>query len=74
MVMFNVTLKPNASAEELEKAKEEAKKTGGTIRHEYKLIKGFTLEYPDDHVHFLQSSQYVNVEQDGPAKTQTKTT
>ncbi|EEP81640.1 predicted protein [Uncinocarpus reesii 1704] len=70
MVMFNVTLKPNASPEELEKAKEEAKKTGGTIRHEYKLIKGFTVEYPDDHVHVLQSTSSVNVEQDGPARTQ----
>ncbi|WEW57264.1 hypothetical protein PRK78_002729 [Emydomyces testavorans] len=72
MVMFNVTLKPNASADELDKAKEEARKTGGTIRHEYKLIKGFTVEYPDDHVHVLQSTTYVNVEQDGPAKSQKK--
>ncbi|KAI1918552.1 hypothetical protein LOZ58_002460 [Ophidiomyces ophidiicola] len=70
MVMFNVTLKKEATNEDLEKAKEEARKTGGTIRHEYKLIKGFTVEYPDDHVHVLQSTSLVNVEQDGPAKTQ----
>ncbi|KAK2874929.1 hypothetical protein FQN49_001930 [Arthroderma sp. PD_2] len=65
---FNVTLKPGAPAEEIDKAKESAKKNGGTIRHEYKIIKGFTVEYPNDHNQddILKSNQYVNVEQDGP--------
>ncbi|KAF3483005.1 uncharacterized protein GIQ15_02329 [Arthroderma uncinatum] len=65
---FNVTLKPGAPAEEIDKAKASAKKNGGTIRHEYKLIKGFTVEYPDDHnlEDVLKSTNYVNVEQDGP--------
>jgi hypothetical protein len=37
-----VTLKENASADELTKAKEKAKSDGGEIKHEFTLIKGFT--------------------------------
>jgi hypothetical protein len=37
-----VTLKENASPEELNKAKDKAKADGGTIKHEFTLIKGFT--------------------------------
>jgi len=37
-----VTLKENASPEELNKAKEKAKIDGGVIKHEFTLIKGFT--------------------------------
>jgi len=69
-MLFNVTLKPDASPEELEKAKEQAKNEGGIIRHEYTLIKGFTVEYPDDHVNVLQTTEFVNVEQDGGVTTQ----
>jgi hypothetical protein len=35
-------LKENASPEELNKAKDKAKADGGTIKHEFTLIKGFT--------------------------------
>lgn len=37
-----VTLKENASPDELQKAKEKAKSDGGEIKHEFTLIKGFT--------------------------------
>lgn len=37
-----VTLKENASHEELDKAKEKAKADGGNIKHVFTLIKGFT--------------------------------
>ncbi|DAA72559.1 TPA_exp: Uncharacterized protein A8136_6362 [Trichophyton benhamiae CBS 112371] len=65
---FNVTMKPGAPDEALAKAKESAKKTGGTIRHEYKLIRGFTVEYPNDHNldDVLKSNDHIHVEQDGP--------
>ncbi|KAL1957273.1 hypothetical protein VTO42DRAFT_6179 [Malbranchea cinnamomea] len=69
-MLFNVTLKPDAAPQELEKAKEEARQKGGVIRHEYTLIKGFTVEFPDDHVSVLESNQHINVEQDGGVKTQ----
>ena len=39
---YNVTLKPDASPEELQNAKKEVESKGGKITHEFKLIKGFT--------------------------------
>lgn len=35
-------MKENANEEELTKAKENAKSSGGEIKHEFSLIKGFT--------------------------------
>lgn len=37
-----VTLKENASPDQLQKAKDKAKSDGGEIKHEFTLIKGFT--------------------------------
>ncbi|EEQ92449.1 hypothetical protein RJZ56_002968 [Blastomyces dermatitidis] len=68
-MLFNVTLKKDAPPEELERAKEEARKSGGTIKHEYTLIKGFTVEYPDDHIKVLESTEHLHVEQDGEVRT-----
>ncbi|KAB8216038.1 hypothetical protein BDV33DRAFT_179655 [Aspergillus novoparasiticus] len=71
MPLYNVTLKTkDSSPEELEKAKEKARKDGGTIKHEYTLIKGFTVEYPEDHVGILESSEHIHVEQDQEVKIQ----
>ncbi|KAF3388473.1 hypothetical protein F1880_003978 [Penicillium rolfsii] len=77
---YNVTLKPDAPAEKLEAAKEQAIGKGGTIKHEYSLIKGFvavanssssfSVEFPDDHVDTLESDDHVHVEKDGEVKTQ----
>jgi hypothetical protein len=39
-------LKENAKEEELTKAKENAKSSGGEIKHEFTLIKGFTCALP----------------------------
>jgi hypothetical protein len=39
-------LKENANEEELTKAKENAKSSGGEIKHEFSLIKGFTCVPP----------------------------
>ncbi|KAI9672455.1 MAG: hypothetical protein M1817_003221 [Caeruleum heppii] len=65
-----VTLKENAPHSELEKAKDTAKEQGGIIRHEYTLIKGFTVEFPADKVHAFQSNEHVHVEADEQVKTQ----
>ncbi|KAB8076669.1 hypothetical protein BDV29DRAFT_169839 [Aspergillus leporis] len=70
MPLYNVTLKKDSPKEELEKAKEKARNEGGTIKHEYTLIKGFTVEFPDDQVKALESSEHVHVEQDGEMKIQ----
>ncbi|KAK2758217.1 hypothetical protein FQN54_004061 [Arachnomyces sp. PD_36] len=69
-IRTRVTLKTGASQEELDKAKEQAKSQGGAIRHEYTLIKGFTVEYPEDHVQTLQTTDHIHVEQDGGVGTQ----
>ncbi|KKZ64145.1 hypothetical protein EMCG_01492 [[Emmonsia] crescens] len=52
------------------RAKEEARKSGGTIKHEYTLIKGFIVEYPDDHIEVLETTKHLHVEQDGEVHTQ----
>ncbi|KAL1855132.1 hypothetical protein Plec18167_002118 [Paecilomyces lecythidis] len=69
-VLFNVTLKKDAPPAELEKAKEHARASGGTITHEYSLIKGFTVEFPNDQVSVLETDDHIHVEQDGEVKTQ----
>ncbi|QKX58200.1 uncharacterized protein TRUGW13939_05321 [Talaromyces rugulosus] len=70
MTLYNVTLKDSVPPEKLEKAKEEARNNGGTIKHEYTLIKGFTVEYPDDHISVLETNEHIHVEQDGKVSTQ----
>ncbi|KZZ87257.1 Proteinase inhibitor, propeptide [Ascosphaera apis ARSEF 7405] len=69
-MQYNVTLKPDAPKEELEKAKEEAKAKGGVIAHEFTLIKGFVVQFPDDHVDVLESNDHLHVEKDQEVKTQ----
>ncbi|PYH94206.1 hypothetical protein BO71DRAFT_430243 [Aspergillus ellipticus CBS 707.79] len=70
MPLYNVTLKKDSPAEELQKAKAKATEQGGSIKHEYTLIKGFTVEYPPDHVSVLKSSDHIHVEADGEVSTQ----
>ncbi|KAJ5679220.1 hypothetical protein N7462_007464 [Penicillium macrosclerotiorum] len=70
MPLYNVTLKPDVKDEELEKAKQLALEKGGTIKHEYSLIKGFTVEYPEDHVDTLESNDHIHVEKDAEVNTQ----
>ncbi|MCJ1359910.1 MAG: hypothetical protein MMC33_009913 [Icmadophila ericetorum] len=67
---YMVTLKPDASPAELEKAKESATSSGGKITDEFTLIKGFAVEYPDDHAGVLESNEHVTVEKDSEVKTQ----
>ncbi|KAG2413499.1 hypothetical protein HFD88_002688 [Aspergillus terreus] len=70
MPLYNVTLKKDSPPEELEKAKQTAMDKGGNIKHEYTLIKGFTVEFPEDHVDTLQASEHIHVEQDQEVKIQ----
>ncbi|KAK3628567.1 hypothetical protein LTR56_018510 [Elasticomyces elasticus] len=51
-------------------AKKQVTEQGGKIINEFKLIKGFTAEFPEDKVHTLQSNEHLNVENDGQVKTQ----
>ncbi|KAJ6444248.1 peptidase inhibitor i9 domain-containing protein [Purpureocillium lavendulum] len=52
-------------------AKKHAKDQGGTIGYEYSLIKGFSVECPNDAVNTLESHEHVKaVERDGQMHTQ----
>ncbi|KAF9693223.1 hypothetical protein N0V95_008512 [Ascochyta clinopodiicola] len=67
---YNVTLKPEASPEELQNAKKEVESKGGKITHEFSLIKGFTAELPDDLVSTFESNDKITVEKDSEVTTQ----
>ncbi|THY35621.1 hypothetical protein D6D01_01178 [Aureobasidium pullulans] len=51
-------------------AKKQVTEQGGKITTEFKLIKGFTAEFPEDKVHTLSSNDHINVENDGEVRTQ----
>lgn len=58
-------MKENASADELQKAKDKAKSDGGEIKHEFTLIKGFTyVSFPKRLVWNISKliSWYISVE------------
>lgn len=49
----------------ISRAKENIKSSGGNIKQEYELFKGFAAELPDDHVSTLSSHPEVeHVEKD----------
>ncbi|CAK3809386.1 Hypothetical predicted protein [Lecanosticta acicola] len=69
--VINVSLKDkNGDAGQLEEAKKQVTEQGGKVTTEFKLIKGFTAEFPDDKVHSLSSNEHINVEADGKVTTQ----
>ncbi|KAL8807205.1 MAG: hypothetical protein Q9182_000887 [Xanthomendoza sp. 2 TL-2023] len=70
MPIYNITLKEGASPDQLSKAKDDAKNQGGEVKHEFTLIKGFTVEFPHDHVTTLETNEHIHVEQDAQVKTQ----
>ncbi|KAI0870170.1 protease propeptide/inhibitor [Hypoxylon argillaceum] len=71
MPTYIVTCKENASPEEVAAAKQHAKDQGGKITHEYNLIKGFAVEYPEDKINTLESHEHVKaVELDQEVRTQ----
>ncbi|KAK3324142.1 hypothetical protein B0T22DRAFT_478813 [Podospora appendiculata] len=71
MPSYIVTLKDSATPEQVEAAKQQARDQGGKIGHEYTLIKGFSVSYPEGSVQTLSENEHVKeVEQDGEVKTQ----
>ncbi|CAI7589889.1 unnamed protein product [Penicillium bialowiezense] len=70
MPTYLVTAKKDASPEEVEATKQHARDQGGEIKHEYSLIKGFSVAFPNDAVTTLESHEHVdNVELDQEATT-----
>ncbi|OCL05859.1 hypothetical protein AOQ84DRAFT_390585 [Glonium stellatum] len=70
MPTYNVTLKQGATDDDLQKAKKEVTDQGGKIVNEFKLVKGFTAEFPEDSVHALKSNDQITVEADSVVTTQ----
>ncbi|KAI0394347.1 hypothetical protein F5Y17DRAFT_457985 [Xylariaceae sp. FL0594] len=66
-----VTLKDDATDEQVAQTKQQVKDQGGKITKEYTIIKGFAVEYPDDSVVTLEEHPHVqSVEADQEVKTQ----
>ncbi|UNI22057.1 hypothetical protein JDV02_007981 [Purpureocillium takamizusanense] len=71
MPSYIVTCKDDATPDQVEAAKKHAKEQGGTIGHEYSLIKGFSVSFPNDAITTLESHEHVKaVEKDGQMHTQ----
>ncbi|KAK0666094.1 hypothetical protein QBC41DRAFT_156535 [Cercophora samala] len=71
MPSYIVTCKDDASPEQIEAAKQHAKDQGGEITHEYTLIKGFAVKFPEDSVQTLANHEHVkDVEADQEVRTQ----
>ncbi|OAA68363.1 peptidase inhibitor I9 [Niveomyces insectorum RCEF 264] len=71
MPTYIVTCKEDASPADVAAAKKHATDQGGKIGHEYNLIKGFSVTFPNDAVNTLSSSEHVKgVELDQEVKTQ----
>ncbi|RYO96891.1 hypothetical protein DL765_011464 [Monosporascus sp. GIB2] len=71
MPTYIVTCKSDCTPDQVAAAKQHAKDQGGTIRHEYNLIKGFSVEFPQDAVTTMESHEHVKaVEQDQEMKIQ----
>ncbi|KAI0478642.1 alpha-ketoacid dehydrogenase kinase [Xylariaceae sp. FL0804] len=56
---YIVTCKKDATPEQVAAAKKHAEEQGGKIGHEYKLIKGFSVEFPKDSVQTMESHEHV---------------
>jgi len=67
---INVSLQSGADVSKLEEAKKKVTDQGGKIVNEFKLVKGFTAELPDDKVSVLETDSHINVENNGEVKTQ----
>ncbi|KJZ78084.1 hypothetical protein HIM_02721 [Hirsutella minnesotensis 3608] len=71
MPSYIVTLKDDATPDEVSAAKKQAVEQGGKIGHEYSLIKGFSVTFDNDVLTTLESNEHVKaVELDKTMTTQ----
>ncbi|KXG49965.1 Proteinase inhibitor, propeptide [Penicillium griseofulvum] len=71
MPSYIITCKKDADDSQVESVKQHAKDQGGSIIHEYSLIKGFAVTFPENTVHSLDTHPHVeNVEADSEMRTQ----
>jgi hypothetical protein len=71
MPTYIVTAKDEATDDQVAALKKQAVDQGGKIGHEYTLIKGFSVDYPEDQISTLQNHEHVKaVEKDQEVRTQ----
>ncbi|KAL4933743.1 uncharacterized protein BDV17DRAFT_250403 [Aspergillus undulatus] len=71
MPSYIVSLKKSATDEEVQAVKDNAVSNGGTITHEYKLIKAFAVSVPEVSTLSFEGHPHVErVEEDQEVKTQ----
>ncbi|KAK3390559.1 hypothetical protein B0H63DRAFT_466009 [Podospora didyma] len=71
MPSYIVTCKEDATDDQIKAAKQDAIDKGGKIGHEYSLIKGFQVTFPEDTVQTYEKHEHVkDIEADGEVKTQ----
>ncbi|KAJ5518309.1 Proteinase inhibitor propeptide [Penicillium expansum] len=61
MSSYIITCKPDATDDQVQAVKDHAKEQGGTIGHEYSLIKGFALD-SHPHVEHVEADQEVKTQ------------
>ncbi|KAH8155566.1 uncharacterized protein LAJ45_00576 [Morchella importuna] len=72
MKTYIVTFKPETTDSEIQRAKDDIVAKGGSIEHEYTLIRGFSAKMPDGPaISALEASPHVeNMEMDQEVTTQ----
>jgi hypothetical protein len=71
MPSYIITCKDDASDDQVKAVKQKAIDQGGEIGHEYNLIKGFSVTFPEGSVSALESHEHVKaVEADQEMRTQ----
>ncbi|KAJ6132361.1 hypothetical protein N7471_007576 [Penicillium samsonianum] len=71
MPTYIITCKAEASDAEFQAVKDHAKEQGGEIGHEYSLIKGFSVTFPEGAIQSLDSNPHVeSIEEDSVVTTQ----
>ncbi|KXJ92473.1 hypothetical protein Micbo1qcDRAFT_204448 [Microdochium bolleyi] len=71
MPSYIVTCKEDATPDDVKALKQQVRDQGGNITHEYNLIKGFAVTYPEDAVQTLENHEHVKaVEADQEVRTQ----
>ncbi|KAJ5106435.1 hypothetical protein N7456_003110 [Penicillium angulare] len=71
MPNYIVKCRDGASEDDIKAVKSQVEDQGGKVTHDYSLIKGFAVEFPDDLVSTFSGHPHVEyVEADGEATTQ----
>ncbi|KAF8423051.1 hypothetical protein EV426DRAFT_603668 [Tirmania nivea] len=70
-MLLQITLLPATTDTEVEEIKDQIKKSGGKIGHEYTLFKGFSVTMPEIHAaSFADHPRVQTVEKDQEVRTQ----